>query len=76
MTQSDNIEPFERVGRIIFGSAILIGILQFALPSGLAFIAAFIILTAIIAWDPFYALCSLATKILVPFARHLLPTQS
>jgi len=43
MTQSSNIEPFERIGRYIFGSTILIGILQVVLPHGLSFIAAYII---------------------------------
>lgn len=58
MTQSVNIVPFERVGRFVSGSVILIGILQFALPSTLALVAAYIILTAIINWEPFYALCA------------------
>ena len=58
MTQSTNIVPFERIGRFIFGSVMLTGILQFSLPSVLALIAAYVILTAIIDREPFYALCA------------------
>ena len=69
MTQSINIVLFERIGRFIFGSVMLIGILQFNSPPTLALIAAYIILTAIIDWEPFYALCAYV-QILFP---HLKP---
>jgi hypothetical protein len=64
MSQSTDIAIFERVGRFIFGSFILIGILQFALPSSLSFIAVYVILTAIINWEPFYALCAFMQTLL------------
>jgi Inner membrane protein YgaP-like, transmembrane domain len=58
MTQSINIVPFERIGRFVFGSVMLIGTLQFSFPPTLAFMGAYVILTAIIDWEPFYALCA------------------
>jgi len=75
MTQSINIVPFERIGRFIFGSVMLIGILQFTLPPTMALIAAYVILTAIIDWEPFYALCAYVQLLLSHFNPQLKSTK-
>ena len=67
MTHS-NILFVERVIRYVFGSVILLGILHFNIHPVVAFIAAYAILTAMIAWEPFYALYG-TVKAVIPLPR-------
>lgn len=54
---NSNLYPMERILRSVFAATLLAGIIQFSfMPPWLALIAAYMVLTAIIAWEPFYAL--------------------
>lgn len=58
MLHYGNIGNYELVVRYLFGGTLLIGILLLMLPPATAFVATYAVITAIIAWDPVYALLS------------------
>lgn len=63
-----NILYVERVIRYVFGCVLLLGILHLNVHPVLAIIAAYAILTAMIAWEPIYALYG-TVKAVIPVPR-------
>lgn len=54
-TWSENLSKYERVGRGVLGAAIVLAVLiSPSFPAWLAILAAYLVLTAEVGWDPFY----------------------
>jgi hypothetical protein len=54
---SSNITLYERVGRILVGIALLSGVMMnTAIPVWFALLAVYPVISAIMAWDPIYAI--------------------
>lgn len=61
-----NMSTYDRINRLVLGSMLLIAIMVAtdSIPSWLALMPLYPILTAIIAWDPVYALFNLVRRLL------------
>lgn len=56
MNQYSNIGPDESIVRYLFGAIVIVSVLHSQLHPATALIAAYAILTAMIAWEPLYTL--------------------